>query len=167
MLLDAPPAGVARLVQDHTDAWVGLLPELGPLVVPEGRPAGSPELQRRRAYDGVAAVLRRLAQRAPVLLAVDDLQDGGAATVDLLGYLAERLRDTPVLVVGAIRSEDAGLVSVLADRATGRAARRAAPVGGGRPGRSGGPRDARRDGHGTHRRSSAQRRRVPARPGRG
>ncbi|MEO5710947.1 MAG: AAA family ATPase [Nocardioidaceae bacterium] len=118
VLVEATPAAAQRLLRGHTDAWVGLLPELDPLVAPEGRPTRSPDLQRRRAYDGVAAVLRRLSHGGPVVLVVDDLQDGGAATVDLLGYLAERLRDTRVLLVGAVRSEDVGLVSGLADRAT-------------------------------------------------
>ena len=65
------------------------------------------DLQRRQAYDAVVAVLRRLALDRPVLLTIDDLQDGGAATVDLLGYLAGRLGGARVLVVAAVRAEDA------------------------------------------------------------
>ena len=52
-----------------------------------------------------------------MLLTVDDLQDGGAATVDLLGYLAGRLGDARVLVVAAVRAEDADVAARLADRA--------------------------------------------------
>ena len=81
------------------------------------RGAGSAELQRRRAYDAVASALRTLAQRSPVLLALDDLQDAGSATVELLGYLAERLRGARVLLVGAVRAEDADAVRRLGDRA--------------------------------------------------
>ena len=66
----------------------------------------------------MVAVLRRLALDRPVLLTIDDLQDGGAATVDLLGYLAGRLGDARVLVVAAVRAEDAEVAARLADRAT-------------------------------------------------
>ena len=75
-------------------------------------------IERRRAYDAVAAVLRRLSRRRPVLLSVDDLQDGGAATVDLLGFLAGRLSGERVLLVGAVRAEDEATVSRLSDRAS-------------------------------------------------
>jgi DNA-binding SARP family transcriptional activator/tetratricopeptide (TPR) repeat protein len=117
VLLDHGEVAAAALAHGHENAWVALLPELA-LLVPAGTEArGTPELERRRAYDAVAAVLRRLARRRPVLLTVDDLQEGGAATVDLLGYLAERLRGSPVLLVAAVRAEDGAGVGRLADRA--------------------------------------------------
>lgn len=122
VLLESSPTRAAELVRGHADAWILLLPELasvGAVIDPADNSvpglAASADLQRRRAYDAIAAVLRRLAHRAPVLLCVDDLQDAGAATVDLLGYLAERLRDTRVLLVAAVRSEDSDAVRRLAD----------------------------------------------------
>ena len=117
-LLDSSPAALAALVRDHVAAWVSLVPELAP-VVADGPPLPADvDLQRRQAYDAVVAVLRRLALDRPVLLTIDDLQDGGAATVDLLGYLAGRLGDARVLVVAAVRAEDAEVAARLADRAT-------------------------------------------------
>ncbi len=118
-LLGAAPARTAALLRGHEDAWSVLLPELRSLVRIGAVPGvpGSAEVQRRQAYDAVAAVLRTLAQRSPVLLALDDLQDAGSATVELLGYLAERLRGARVLVVGAVRAEDSVVVQGLADRA--------------------------------------------------
>ena len=96
-ILDSSPAALAALVRDHVAAWVSLVPELAP-VVADGPPLPADvDLQRRQAYDAVVAVLRRLALDRPVLLTIDDLQDGGAATVDLLGYLAGRLGDARVL----------------------------------------------------------------------
>ena len=75
------------------------MPELA-AVVPAGPPLSlDVDLQRRQVYDAVTAVLRRLAMDQPLLLTLDDVQDGGAATVDLLGYAARRLGDARVLVV--------------------------------------------------------------------
>ena len=117
-ILDSSPPALAALVRDHVAAWVSLVPELAP-VVADGAPLPADvDLQRRQAYDAVVAVLRRLALDRPVLLTIDDLQDGGAATVDLLGYLAGRLGDARVLVVAAVRAEDAEVAARLADRAT-------------------------------------------------
>lgn len=117
VLLGSSPASLATLLRDHTAAWVSLVPELRAVVPASGPLPADIDLQRRQAYDGVAAVLRRLAAEQPVLLAIDDLQDGGAATVDLLGYLAGRLGDAQVLLVAAIRVEDAHVADRLLDRA--------------------------------------------------
>ena len=52
-----------------------------------------------------------------MLLVIDDLQDGGAATVDLLGHLAAHAADWPLLLVGAVRTERADAVGRLGERA--------------------------------------------------
>ena len=93
----SPPARRARA------AWVSLLPELAgssrrPRAARRPRPAAP------GGYDAVAAVLRRLARHPAGAAALDDLQDAGAATVDLLGYLAGRLAAPRVLLVAAVRS---------------------------------------------------------------
>jgi DNA-binding SARP family transcriptional activator/tetratricopeptide (TPR) repeat protein len=117
VLLDQPGAALAGLVGGHEPAWVSLLPELTTVLGVTPLENGPPELLRRHAYDAVAAILRRLARTQPVLLVIDDLHDGGAATVDLLGYLAGRLERSAVLVVAALRAEAEATVDRLRDRA--------------------------------------------------
>ena len=117
-LLAASPAGLHSLVEGHTAAWASLVPELAPVLPPGPALPADVDLQRRAAHDAIAAALHRLALSAPVLLTVDDLQDGGTATVDLLGYLATRLRGSRVLVVAAVRAEEAHAAARLRDRST-------------------------------------------------
>ncbi len=118
VLLNEGAASLRELLDGHAATWVNLVPELAELVEAGPRAGASPAMERRRSHDAVAAVLRRLARRQPVLVTLDDLQDGGAATVDLLGYLARRLGPARVLLVAAIRSDDIARVVDLADVAT-------------------------------------------------
>ncbi|WP_344388197.1 ATP-binding protein, partial [Asanoa iriomotensis] len=67
---------------------------------------GSPEAERRAAYDAVTVFLRRFAEPRPVLLVVDDLQHAGTATVELLHYLARHAGDARLLVVATVRAAE-------------------------------------------------------------
>jgi len=104
-----------ELVAGHDEAWAWLLPELG-VALGTPSPAGtvSPDLARRRSYDAVAGVLVALAAEQPVLLSLDDLQDGAAATVELTGYLARRLVRTRTLLLAAAREDAAAVIDRLA-----------------------------------------------------
>ncbi|MDR7255254.1 DNA-binding SARP family transcriptional activator [Nocardioides sp. BE266] len=108
---------LAATVRDHEAAWVSLVPDLAGVL--PGAPAlpADRDLQRRATYDAVAVTLRRLSAARPVVLVLDDLQDAGAATVDLLGYLARQVATARVLLVAAVRSEDPTVAERLGDRA--------------------------------------------------
>ena len=117
VLLGLGTTDLADLLREHTGPWVRLLPELVEVVQVGPEPPAAPAIERRRAYDAVVAVLGRLARRRPILFTVDDLQDGGAASVDLLGYLTGRLTGAGVLLVAAVRSEAETTAARLSDRA--------------------------------------------------
>ena len=93
----------------------GLLPEVAALLGPPPPGRGSLEIERRRAFEAVRALLRGLAERNPVLLLVDDLQYAGQSTVELLHFLGREPTGTRLLVVATVRAEhDAQVDAALA-----------------------------------------------------
>jgi tetratricopeptide (TPR) repeat protein len=66
----------------------------------------APELERRRSFEAVTALLRGLAAQQPLLLAVDDLHQAGASTLELLHFLVRRLAGDRLLVVATVRAEE-------------------------------------------------------------
>jgi DNA-binding SARP family transcriptional activator/tetratricopeptide (TPR) repeat protein len=99
------------LITGHEAAWAWLMPDLVPVLSDTASTTTvSPDLARRRAYDAVAAALVGLAAERPLLLSVDDLQDGATATTELLSYLGRRLAGARVLLVGVARSDATDVV---------------------------------------------------------
>ncbi|WP_263657374.1 ATP-binding protein [Nonomuraea gerenzanensis] len=70
-------------------------------------------MERRYAYEAVTAFLRALAAREPVLLVLEDLHAAGAATVELVHYLARRVSGVRLLVVATALAGEAGVVEGL------------------------------------------------------
>lgn len=66
-----------------------------------------PECARAALYDAIGRFLRRLSERRPLVLIVDDLHRSDVASLQILGSLAERLGDVAVLVVVAYRDLEA------------------------------------------------------------
>lgn len=102
-------AALVDLAGPHADALVALLPQLSTAIPRAQRARGrplDPEVERRQAYEAIAHVLTRLSRDRPVLLLLDDAQDAGLATVDLLDYLSRHLGAARVLLVAAARSEE-------------------------------------------------------------
>lgn len=61
---------------------------------------------RHRLFERVLALLIELAARSPLVLVLEDLHWADESSWLLLSFLAVRLRDQPVLVIGTIRDED-------------------------------------------------------------
>lgn len=99
-------AELTALLGNRAETLAGLLPEVAQMLgVGRGIPAPA-EVERRRVFEAVTALLRGLALRRPVLLLVDDLHNAGLATVELLHYLARHAAGARLLVVATVRAEE-------------------------------------------------------------
>lgn len=98
-----PPGQRVRLLDGLAD--LGRL--FADLHLPPTGPLGDPALERTRLFEAVARLLARMAERAPVVLAVDDLHWADTATAELLHYVARGVSGHPILILGAYRSGEA------------------------------------------------------------
>jgi len=80
-----------------------LLPHLALLLPELGEPAA--ETERATIFEAVRCALAHLAAEQPLTILLDDLQWSDETTLELLAALAEPLRQMPVLVIGAYRSD--------------------------------------------------------------
>jgi hypothetical protein len=58
------------------------------------------------AFLGTCGVAAGLATRSPVVLVLEDLHWADESSRELLAFLAVRLRDQPVMLVGTLREEE-------------------------------------------------------------
>ena len=93
-----------------------LLPELAP-ASPEASTqlAQDPEAARFRLFDSVAALLRLVARRQPVMVVLDDLQVADTPSLLLLRFVAALLDNDRILIVATYRDTDPTLGDVLAE----------------------------------------------------
>jgi DNA-binding NarL/FixJ family response regulator len=80
-----------------------LLPHLALLLPELGAPA--PETDRATIFEAVRCALAHLAAEQPLALVLDDLQWSDETTLELLAALADPLRQMPVVVIAAYRSD--------------------------------------------------------------
>lgn len=118
--IGAMPAGVLReILGEHAPAAAALLPDVATLLGPQPVWRTSAEMERRRAFEAVTALVRGMAARNPVLLVVDDLQYAGQSSVELIHYLGRHAASSRLLVVATVRAEhDAQLAAALTPVAT-------------------------------------------------
>lgn len=87
-----------------------LVPELAERfgVASDAAPTPSdPDSARFRMFDAVATLLRRTAERGPLVVVIDDLHAADRASLLLLAFLARSLAECPVLLLGTYRDVDA------------------------------------------------------------
>jgi len=103
-----------RLLEEALDRYglplVDTVPLLAPLLsLPaEGLypPAGlSPEATRERTFETLAALLAAVAERAPLVLVVEDLHWVDSSTLDFLRLLLDEITELPILLVATFQPE--------------------------------------------------------------
>ena len=108
-----------QMLGEHGPAAAALLPEVAALLGPPPAWRGSPDMERGRSFQAVTAFLAGLAERAPVLLVVDDLQYAGQSTAEFIHYLGRHMSGDRLLVVVTVRAEhDQQISAALAPMAT-------------------------------------------------
>ena len=106
-VVTSTPANMLRqLLGEHATAAAGLLPEVAAILGPPPPGRISMEMERRRAFEAVRALLRGLAERNPVLLLVDDLQYAGQSTVELMHFLGREPAGARLLVLATVRADN-------------------------------------------------------------
>lgn len=100
------PDDLRALVGDAVPELARLVPSLAAKLGSDRLAASLPD--RFRLFTAVAGFLRRLAARAPVVLVIDDLHAADEASLQLLHYLARTGRDSPLLLLGTLRTEEVG-----------------------------------------------------------
>ena len=98
-------SALRQLLGEHEQAAAALLPEVAALLGPAPPWRGSPDMERRRSFQAAAAFLAGLAERAPVLLVVDDLQYAGQSTAEFIHYLGRHASGARLLVLVTVRAE--------------------------------------------------------------
>lgn len=85
-------------------AWAADLARLAPAAAAWApdvavRARSSPELERARLFEAACELIGNAAARTPLLLLVEDVHAADQSTLELVAYIARRLRSLPVLVV--------------------------------------------------------------------
>ncbi|HWW44298.1 MAG TPA: AAA family ATPase, partial [Acidimicrobiia bacterium] len=95
-----PPAELEELCGVHVDDLAALLPAVG-----AGRRGDPPsDAPRIRLLGALAALFARLAERAPVVLVLDDVHLADGSSWEALNFLTRNLGDSPILIVLAARA---------------------------------------------------------------
>jgi DNA-binding SARP family transcriptional activator len=119
-LLRASDADLLALVGDDGPALVGLLPELRRRL-PDlaDAPVVDAETERRRLFDALSSVTRRIAARAPTIAVIDDLHWADRASLLMARHQVRAPDLGPVLLIGTFRDNELApghpLTEVLAD----------------------------------------------------
>ena len=128
---DADPVGLRWQLGSRAADVAQIVPDLAERLGGLAEPPGIDSEQARfRVFDAVAGFLGGASKSRPLVLVLDDLHWADESSLLLLRFLARRLADTGLLVVGTYRDVELGrhhpLADTLADLAAVEATRRIA-----------------------------------------
>jgi ATP/maltotriose-dependent transcriptional regulator MalT len=107
---------VGRLLGSDGSDITQIVPELGARqAAPALQPIGNEEAARFRLFDAVARLLATVAGEAPIVVVVDDLHWADTPSLLLLQFVAQRLREVPLLILGTHRLGAVGREHPLAE----------------------------------------------------
>jgi len=106
VILSIPPDSVRELAGDWAGTLGELIPEVGRILRPIRYERATPDIERTRTFEAVTSFFRALADQQPVALFLDDLQNAGSSTIELLHFLLRRAPGARLLVVATIRAEE-------------------------------------------------------------
>jgi DNA-binding CsgD family transcriptional regulator/tetratricopeptide (TPR) repeat protein len=105
LVRDGERSALAGLIDPATQELARLVPEL----LADGRelPPDLPsDWAQTRLFEGFLILLERLGQQRPVTVVVEDVHWADRSTLDLLAFIARRLRGERVLVIATYRSDE-------------------------------------------------------------
>jgi class 3 adenylate cyclase/tetratricopeptide (TPR) repeat protein len=111
--LEEPPESKLRKLEERLGP-LGLLPEHMELIalflslpIAEDSPLLllTPDRRKEKTFEAITALLLRLAAERPILLVVEDLHWADHSTLELLGFVLERIRASRVLIALSARPE--------------------------------------------------------------
>jgi len=106
-LRTAPAEAVRAALGENASELAKLVPELRQRFPDIPSPVSlPPDQERHYLLHGCAAFIDRAARAQPMLLVFEDLHWAGESTCQLLRHLGDRLRDSPVLILGTYRDDE-------------------------------------------------------------
>ena len=114
----APAEALVPAVREYGPELARLIPELRRRLPELEHPEpGEAEIDRYRLFEAVVGLLRAIAERAPILLVLDDLHWADQPTLLLLRHLARAREPSRLLILVVYRSErtDLGVMDTLSD----------------------------------------------------
>jgi DNA-binding SARP family transcriptional activator len=106
--------GDPEVVRDLGASWLGELARLFPEIREASQPVSPDPTDPLSLFDALTRLIRHVALRRPVLVALEDLHWADDMSLRFLGFLGRRLRDAPLLVVFTAREEELGEGAMLA-----------------------------------------------------
>jgi len=98
----------ANLERVWLSALATVIPEVAIRVAVDPAPALRPNEERTRLFEAFTRALLAIARARPLLLILEDMHWCGAASAELLGFVANRIAGERIAIVATYRSEEIG-----------------------------------------------------------